>query len=83
MNDITPLGQYVRFGFDDYLRGTPTERIDVITKMLEAGIIDVNEARAMEDLAPRGMTPATPEAPEPADPEDDIAEDAQDETGTA
>lgn len=55
MPDVTALGQYVRFGFDDYLRGTPTERIDVITKMLAAGIIDVNEARAMEDLAPRGQ----------------------------
>lgn len=54
MQDITPNGQYVRFGFDDYLRGTPTERIDVITKMLDAGLISLDEARAMEDLAPRG-----------------------------
>lgn len=56
MIDITPLGQYVRFGFDDYLRGTPTERVDVITKLLSAGIIDIQEARQMEDLAPRGGT---------------------------
>ena len=80
MNDITPLGQYVRFGFDDYLRGTPTERIDVITKMLAAGIIDLDEARSMEDLAPRGME--SPDRPEPATPAQDVAEDAQDEMGT-
>lgn len=80
MIDVTPLGQYVRFGFDDFLRGTPTERIDVITKMLAAGIINLNEARAMEDLAPRG---AMSETPEPETPAQDVAEDATDTTGTA
>lgn len=83
MNDITPIGQYVRFGFDDYLRGTPTERVDVITKMLAAGIIDINEARAMEDLAPRGMdSPEPNDPPEPQDPADDPAEDSAEEMGT-
>lgn len=80
MNDITPAGQYVKFGFDDFLRGTPTERVDVITKLLTAGIIDLDEARAMEDLAPRGME--SNDAPEPATPAQDIAEDAADEMGT-
>jgi hypothetical protein len=30
------------------------ERIEVVGKMLELGLIDINEAREMEDLAPRG-----------------------------
>jgi hypothetical protein len=42
---------------DDFLRGNPTERVDVIVKLLDAGIINIDEARAMEDLAPRGSTP--------------------------
>jgi HK97 family phage portal protein len=54
MDDITPMTQRVRFELEEYLRGTPTERIDVTVKLLEAGIIDIEEARQMEDLAPRG-----------------------------
>ena len=54
MNDITPRGQVVRFDLDDYLRGNPLEQIEVLTKMLEAGIINVDEAREQMDLAPRG-----------------------------
>jgi len=57
MDDITPRGQYVEFCMDDFLRGNPTERVDVIVKMLDAGIINIDEARAMEDLAPRGGAP--------------------------
>jgi len=54
MDDITPRGQYVEVEMDDFLRGNPTERVDVIVKLLESGIINIDEARAMEDLAPRG-----------------------------
>jgi hypothetical protein len=54
MDDITPMTQRVRFELEEYLRGTPAERIDVTVKLLEAGIIDIEEARQMEDLAPRG-----------------------------
>ena len=57
MDDITPRGQYVEVNMDDFLRGNPTERVDVIVKLLDAGIINIDEARAMEDLAPRGSTP--------------------------
>jgi phage portal protein BeeE len=53
-DDITPRGQYVEFELDDFLRGNPTERVDVLIKLLDAGIIDLAEARAMEDLSPRG-----------------------------
>lgn len=54
MDDITPSTQRVRFEVEEYLRGTPMERIEVTGKMLELGLIDINEAREMEDLAPRG-----------------------------
>jgi HK97 family phage portal protein len=54
MDDITPMTQRVRFEVEEYLRGTPMERIEVTGKMLELGLIDIDEARAMEDLAPRG-----------------------------
>lgn len=56
-DDITPRGQYVEFELDDFLRGNPTERVDTIVKLLDAGIINVDEARAMEDLSPRGNQP--------------------------
>lgn len=54
MNDITPRGQIVRFDLDDYLRGNPLEQVEVLSKMLESGIIDIEEAREEMDLAPRG-----------------------------
>jgi phage portal protein BeeE len=54
MDDITPMTQRVRFEVEEYLRGTPMERIEVTGKMLELGLIDIDEAREMEDLAPRG-----------------------------
>jgi HK97 family phage portal protein len=54
MDDITPSTQKVRFEIEEYLRGTPLERIEVTGRMLELGLIDVNEARQMEGLAPRG-----------------------------
>ena len=60
MDDVTPRNQVVRFDIDDFLRGNPIERVDVTIKLLDAGIIDIDEAREMEDLAPRGTT----EAPE-------------------
>jgi HK97 family phage portal protein len=58
MNDLTPRGQKVRFDLDDYLRGNPLEQIEVLGKMLDYGLIDVDEAREEMDLAPRGNTNA-------------------------
>jgi HK97 family phage portal protein len=54
MDDITPMTQRVRFEVEEYLRGTALERIEVTGRMLELGLIDINEARQMEGLAPRG-----------------------------
>lgn len=44
-----------RFDLDDFLRGNAMERIDITIKMLDAGLITVDEARAREDLSPEGM----------------------------
>jgi len=54
MDDITPMTQRVRFEVEEYLRGTPAERMEVTGRMLELGLIDIDEARRMEGLAPRG-----------------------------
>jgi HK97 family phage portal protein len=54
MPDCTPRGQVIRFDLDDYLRGNPLEQIEVLEKMLAAGLISVDEAREEMDLAPRG-----------------------------
>jgi HK97 family phage portal protein len=54
MDDITPMTQRVRFEVEEYLRGTATERIEVTARMLELGLINIDEAREMEGLAPRG-----------------------------
>jgi HK97 family phage portal protein len=59
MDDVTPRNQIVRFAIDDFLRGNPMERVDITIKLLDAGIINLDEAREMEDLAPRGTEPAT------------------------
>lgn len=52
MDDVTPRGQYVCFDMDDFLRGNPAEQSDIAIKLLTAGIITVDEARDLVDLAP-------------------------------
>ena len=54
MPDLCPVNQVVRFDLDDYLRGNPLEQIEVLERMLAAGLINVAEAREEMDLAPRG-----------------------------
>ena len=54
MVDVTPRGQKVRFDLDNYLRGNPLEQIEVLERMIAAGLISVDEAREEMDLAPRG-----------------------------
>ena len=57
LDDITPRGQVVRFAVDEtYLRNDPLERLNVTEKMLQLGLIDINQAKAMEDLTPDGNT---------------------------
>ena len=59
MSDVTPRAVIVRFDIDDFLRGSYAERVDISTKLLAAGIVDVPEARKIADLPP---TPERPQA---------------------
>jgi phage portal protein BeeE len=55
MNDITANGNIVKFAVDDtFLRGDAMSRLDVTEKMLNLGLIDINQAKEMEDLTPEG-----------------------------
>jgi HK97 family phage portal protein len=55
MDDLTPRGQVVRFSIDEtYLRADAITRLNVIEKMINLGLITVDQARGMEDLAPNG-----------------------------
>ena len=60
MNDITNSQNQVRFAVDDsFLRADAKERLEIIEKMLSLDLIDVNQARQMEQLTPLGDTSAT------------------------
>ena len=55
MDDLTPRGSYVRFSVDEtFLRQNSMDRLDVIEKMLALQLIDLNQAKAMENLTPEG-----------------------------
>jgi HK97 family phage portal protein len=60
MNDITNSSNQVRFAVDDsFLRADAKERLEIIEKMLNLDLIDVNQARQMEQLTPLGDASAT------------------------
>jgi len=60
MNDITNSSNQVRFAVDDtFLRVDAKDRLDIIEKMLNLQLIDVEQARQMEQLTPLGDTSAT------------------------
>jgi len=60
MNDITNSSNEIRFAVDDtFLRVDAMERLNIIEKMLTLDLIDVNQARQMEQLTPLGDTSAT------------------------
>jgi HK97 family phage portal protein len=60
LNDITNSQNQVRFAVDDsFLRVDAKERLDIIEKMLTLNLIDVNQARQMEQLTPLGDASAT------------------------
>ncbi len=55
MNDITNSQNVVRFAVDEtFLRADAMERLNVIEKMLNLGLIDIDQAKEMEDLTPDG-----------------------------
>jgi HK97 family phage portal protein len=60
MNDITNSQNQVRFAVDDtFLRVDAKDRLDIIEKMLNLNLIDVDQARQMEQLTPLGDASAT------------------------
>jgi HK97 family phage portal protein len=60
MNDITNSQNQVRFAVDDsFLRVDAKERLEIIEKMLTLDLINVDQAREMEQLTPLGDTSAT------------------------
>jgi hypothetical protein len=59
MPDFSTRDVQFRFGLEGFLRGNALERVDVTVKLLESGIIDIDEAREFEDLAPRGNEDAS------------------------
>jgi hypothetical protein len=60
MNDITNGSNQVRFAVDDtFLRVDAKERLEIIEKMLNLDLINVDQARQMEQLTPLGDTSAT------------------------
>jgi HK97 family phage portal protein len=55
LDDITNNRNVVRFAVDDtFLRADAMERLNVIEKMLNLGLIDIDQAKEMEDLTPDG-----------------------------
>lgn len=56
MPDVSPRSVEIRFSLDAFLRGSAAERLDVTLKMLDAGLITLDEAKAREDLSPEGGT---------------------------
>jgi len=55
MDDITARGHIVRFNIDEsFLRTDTIKRLEAIEKMLNLGLIDVEQAKQMEDLTPNG-----------------------------
>jgi HK97 family phage portal protein len=53
-NQVTPRGTQVRFDLDALLRGNPLERAQLYQILIPLGVLTVDEARDMEDLAPQG-----------------------------
>ena len=56
MDDITAHGNVVRFAIDEtFLRADTAARLDAIEKMLNLGLIDLQQAQSMEQLSPMGL----------------------------
>jgi HK97 family phage portal protein len=57
MDDITAHGNIVRFALDEtFLRADTAARLDAIEKMLNLGLIDLQQAQSMEQLSPMGLS---------------------------
>ena len=55
MDDITTRGNVVKFNVEEsFLRADTMKRLEAIEKMLALGLIDVEQAKEMEDMSPNG-----------------------------
>jgi len=55
MDDITPRGHVVKFAIEEsFLRADTIKRLEAIEKMLNLGLIDVEQAKEMENMTPNG-----------------------------
>jgi phage portal protein BeeE len=55
LDDLLPRDQVVRFAVDEtFLRANPLDRLAVTEKLLTLGLIDIGQAKEMEDLTPDG-----------------------------
>jgi len=55
MNDITVAGHTVRFNISEtFLRSDDKTRLETLEKMLALGLIDIDQAKEMEDMTPNG-----------------------------
>ena len=55
MDDITPRGHVVKFAIEEsFLRADTMSRLEAIEKMLALGLIDVEDAKEMEQMTPNG-----------------------------
>jgi len=60
MDDLTPRGQVVRFAVDEtFLRANPQDRLAVTEKLLQLGLISLDQAKEMEGLTPDGSESPT------------------------
>jgi len=56
MDDLTAHNNVVRFALDEtFLRADTAARLDAIEKMLNLGLIDLEQAQSMEQLSPSGL----------------------------
>ena len=77
LDDITPRGQVIRFAVDEtFLRANPQDRLAVTEKLLQLGLIDLNQAKEMEGLTPDGSESDNGQPdPEPIESTPDAAAD--------
>jgi HK97 family phage portal protein len=55
MDDITARGHVVKFAIEEsFLRADTMKRLEAIEKMLNLGLIDIDDAKEMESLTPNG-----------------------------
>jgi HK97 family phage portal protein len=58
-----PVGQFCEFDYKGLLQGSPAQEIDTLVKQTDAGLLTVNEARAVLNLPPTSQPAPSPGVP--------------------